>query len=159
LSKDSLEHLSERISKLLADESATWIDKVGEARRVCEYQFGLGAGEHLLPKGAEIKRYQLFYMGEQVAAINPADGLLALTLRGGEVLAKHGKYLVDISFEPKTGSVFCVGVEKAGEEIRPGDEVIVIYGGEVVGVGKALLNGIEMMRAEKGLALKLRHRR
>jgi len=159
LSKDSLEHLSERISKLLADESVTWIDKVGEARRVCEYQFGLGAGEHLLPKGAEIKRYQLFYMGAQVAAINPADGLLALTLRGGEVLAKHGKYLVDISFEPKTSSVFCVGVEKAGEEIRPGDEVIVIYGGEVVGVGKALLNGIEMMRAEKGLALKLRHRR
>jgi archaeosine synthase len=158
LSKESLKHLSERISALLADESTAVIDKVDEARRVCEYQFGPGAGEHLLPKGAEVRRYQLFYKGKQVAAINPGDGLLALTLRGGELLAKHGKYLVDISFEPKTNSVFCVGVEKAGGEIRPGDEVIVVYD-DVVGVGKALLNGPEMKRAEKGLALKLRHRR
>jgi archaeosine synthase len=159
LSKDSLEHLSERLSELLADESMAAYDKIEGVRRVCEYQFGHGAGEHLLPMGADVRRYQLFYKGEQVAAINPGDGLLALTLRGGELLAKHGKYLVDISFEPKTDSVFCVGVEKAGEEIRPGDEVIVVYDGEVVGVGKALLNGTEMTRAMKGLAVKLRHRR
>jgi len=44
-------------------------------------------------------------------------------------------------------------------EIRPGDEVIVIHDGDLVGVGKSLLNGLEMTRAGKGLAVKLRHRK
>lgn len=158
LSKASLEHLSARISELLADETASDTHKVDEARKVCEYQFGLGAGEHLLPEGASVKGYQLFCKGEQVAAVNPADGSLALTLQGGELLRDYSKYLVNISFRPETDSIFCVGVEKAGEEIRPGDEAIVLYEGKVVGVGKAMLSGHEMTRARKGLAVKLRHR-
>ncbi|MDI6655297.1 MAG: hypothetical protein QME59_05360 [Candidatus Hydrothermarchaeota archaeon] len=36
--------------------------------------------------------------------------------------------------------------------------MIVIHGREVVGVGKAMLSGVEMVRAKKGLAVSLRHR-
>lgn len=159
LSKESLEHLSRRISELLSEKNRVEYDAVEAVRKVCDYQFGLGSSEYLLPRGAEVKKFQVFYGGAQVAAINPVDGLLALTLRGGELLEEHGKYLVEISFKPETNSVFCTGVEKAGEEIRPGDEVILVYNGEVVGVGKAVLSGGEMRRAVKGLAVKLRHRR
>lgn len=158
LSRASLEHLSGRIAELLKDEEGVY-DPVEDARRVCDYQFGLGAGEHLLPEGAKLRGLGLFYEGEQVAAFNPNSGLLALSLRGAEMLRGYGKYLVRVSFMPRSSSLFCGGIEEAGEEIRPADEVIVVYKDEVVGVGRALLSGVEMMEAEKGLGVKLRHRR
>jgi archaeosine synthase len=159
LSSTALKFLSEQIVDFLTNEKISYIDKIDKIRTICDFQFGLGSGKYLLPKGAKVRRYQLSYMGEQVAALNPINGLLALTLRGGDLLKEYGKYLVNISFEPKTDSIFCVGVDKAGMEIRPGDEVIVIHDGDLVGVGKSLLNGLEMTRAGKGLAVKLRHRK
>ena len=75
------------------------------------------------------------------------------------MLKGYGTHLVEISFKLETNSIFSVGVEKADERIRPGDEVIVVHKDKVVGVGRAALNGTEMMRAGKGLAVALRHRR
>jgi archaeosine synthase len=158
LSKASLEHFSRRIAELLGDERGVY-DPVEDARKVCDYQFGLGAGEYLLPEGAELRGLCVFYDGEQVAAFNPGSGLLALTLRGAEMLQGYGKYLVRVSFRPRSNSLFCAGIEEAGEEIRPADEVIVVYKDEVVGVGRAVLSGVEMTEARKGLGVKLRHRR
>ncbi|MEE8402647.1 MAG: PUA domain-containing protein, partial [Candidatus Hydrothermarchaeaceae archaeon] len=72
---------------------------------------------------------------------------------------EFGRCLVEVSFTPETNSIFSVGVEAADERIRPGDEVIVVRDSEVAGVGRAALNGAEMVRVKKGLAVALRHRR
>ncbi len=93
-----------------------------------------------------------------MAALNRETGYLALSLKGGEMLEKFGKHIVKISFEPEQSNIFSIGVEAAGDDIRVGDEVIVLYKDKVVGVGRASLCGSEMAKAKKGLAVALRHR-
>jgi predicted RNA-binding protein (TIGR00451 family) len=111
-----------------------------------------------LPPGTGENRGRLFVDGVQVAAVNPNSGYLALSLEGGKLLKDFGKHIVEISFKPETGNIFSIGVEAAGDDIRPGDEVIVLYKDKVAGVGKAALCGDEMARAKKGLAVAMRHR-
>lgn len=160
LFKDSLELFSKRISAILSEfEEAGKSDGDRIGKGICDYQFGSGAWEYLLPEGSVRRGRAFFFNGEQTAAINPTTGLLALTLKGGEMLSNYGRYIVRAALKPPSDSLFCVGVEDADEIIRPGDEVIITYKDEVVGVGRAVLSGLEMKEAEHGLAVKLRHRR
>ncbi|MEE8168516.1 MAG: DUF5591 domain-containing protein [Candidatus Hydrothermarchaeales archaeon] len=159
LNKSTLEELQRKIYDALKDCQPVKVNRrLENLRRACDFQFGLGAGNILIPEETAIKGYQLFLKGEQIAAIKPGDGFLALASAGGRLLKDYGRYWVEISFKPDTNSIFSVGVDKADKRIRPNDEVVVLYNGDVVGVGKALLNGEEMTRAEKGLAVELRHR-
>ncbi|MFQ6105953.1 MAG: DUF5591 domain-containing protein [Candidatus Hydrothermarchaeaceae archaeon] len=155
LSNTSLRDLERVVSEKLDKCKPVRRDGISNLRRVCDFQFGKGSSRYLLPAGTSTKGRQIFLKNEQIAAVNPNDGLLALSLEGGRLLKKH---IVKISFKLETNSIFCVGVEKAGREIRPNDEVVVIYRNKVVGVGKAVLNGEEMTKARKGLAVSLRHR-
>jgi archaeosine synthase len=158
LSKASLEHLSRRIAAILEDYEPGEGAYI-EGKGVCDYQFGPGASEYLLPPGSERRGRAFYYRGWQIAAVNPSTGLLALTLKGGQMLYSYGRYQVKASLKPPSSNFFCVGVEEADNEIRPGDEVILVYDGEVVGVGRAVISGGEMQEAEHGLAVKLRHRK
>ena len=59
--------------------------------------------------------------------------------------------------KPSASGVSPKHVVDAGEEIRPGDEVIVLYSKrEVLGVGRALLNLEEMLAFDVGVAVKIR---
>jgi archaeosine synthase len=157
-SDEALGELAEEISKALKNFKKIKRDKIEPFRKVCDFQFGKGASEHLLPDGTKEKRGRLFVGGRQVAALNRESGYLALSLEGGKMLRGFGKNMVEISFKPETNNIFSIGVEGADEGIRPGDEVIVVYEDKVAGVGRAALNGEEMVRAKKGLAVALRHR-
>jgi predicted RNA-binding protein (TIGR00451 family) len=54
-------------------------------------------------------------------------------------------------------NVFAKYVLEAGVKIRPGDEVVIVAeGGEVIGVGKALLISEEMSAFKRGIAVKTR---
>ncbi|MFH1774476.1 MAG: DUF5591 domain-containing protein [Methanobacteriota archaeon] len=158
LSKESLQELEQRVSEVLKDFPPAKMDKLGLLRTLCDFQFGRGSGEYLVPRDAAVRGRQIFLGNEQVAAVNPNNGFLVLSLLGGKLLGEYEKYSVEISFKPTTNSIFCVGVDEADKDIRPAGEVIVIHGREVVGVGKAMLSGVEMVRAKKGLAVSLRHR-
>lgn len=158
-SDKALKELATEISKALENFKPAKNDRIEPFRKVCDFQFGVGAAEYLLPEGIKENRGRLFLNGTQVAAVNRGTGYLALTLKGGEMLREFGAHIVEISFKPESNSIFSVGVGGADENIRPGDEVIVVYKDKVAGVGKAALNGAEMARAKKGLALELRHRR
>jgi archaeosine synthase len=157
-SDEALKELANEVSESLGSHKKIKKDKIGPYRAVCDFQFGKGASKHLLPHGTGENRGRLFVETRQVAALNPRTGYLALTLEGGEMLAGFGRHIVEIAFKPEQSNIFSIGVPKAGDDIRVGDEVIVLYKDKVVGVGRAALSGPEMVGSKKGLAVALRHR-
>ena len=65
-----------------------------------------------------------------------------------------------VEFISQGRNVMAKHVLKAGDGIRPGDEVIVLDKKKrVIAVGKALLNGEEMLAFSKGVAVKTRRGR
>ena len=160
LSQEGLRELEEGVRAGLEGGGGTEARReraLEDLRRVADFQFGLGAGEYIVPHGASMKGGRVYLEGRQVAAVRK-DGLLALTLEGARLLLPCGRYTARLNFKPEMRNVFAAGIEAADGDIRPEDEVIALYKGEVVGVGRALLNGEEMARSRKGLALALRHR-
>jgi len=125
-------------------------------RAHADYYFGQGAGDLLLQgkiivKGREIQDEQK----RSLAATTPS-GMIALSLAGAARLEPLGKYIVRIGdFLPK-GSLLAPGVVDADEQIRPGDEVIVV-GEKAFGVGKAKMSGWEMKASRRGVAVEIRH--
>ena len=159
LSEESLRTLEQRIRNALQDKPRAEYNPLERPRKIADFQFGPGAGDALIRKEARIRRRRIFYRGEQIAAISEKHGYIALTLRGGELLKDFSGYVVELGFFPESNNIFTPGIEHAGGEIRPGDEVIAVYGDEVVGVGRALLSGGELVSATRGLGVVLRHRR
>ncbi|WP_440953064.1 archaeosine synthase subunit alpha [Methanococcoides sp. FTZ1] len=132
-------------------------------RAIADYQFGKGAGELLVPEKAKIKapfpKHQVFMEKKQIATLIPQYGTLALTIDGTRLLAASDKfkdYTVTIDDFLPRGSLLAPGVIAAGENIRPGDEVIVT-GSKAIGVGRAMMNGKEMVASTRGIAVDLRH--
>ncbi|MBU2560660.1 DUF5591 domain-containing protein [archaeon] len=158
-SDGALEELAVEVSRALVSSNKIKRNKIDPYRAVCDFQFGKGASPYLLPYGTGENRGRLFVDGAQVAAVSPGTGYLALSLEGGKMLKDFGAHIVEISFRPDTNNIFSAGVENAGDDIRVGDEVIVLYKDKVAGVGRAALSGTEMARAKKGLAVALRHRK
>ncbi len=125
-------------------------------RAHADYYFGQGAGDLLLEgkiivKGREIQDEQK----RPLAATTPS-GMIALSLAGARRLEPLGKYIVKIGdFLPK-GSLLAPGVLDADEQIRPGDEVIVV-GEKAFGIGRAKMSGWEMIASRRGVAVEIRH--
>jgi archaeosine synthase len=155
-------HLENLVAKRLKKikRTSSLGGRLKKVRAVCDFQFGGRSYKELLGDRSSIKGFQVQNeKGELLATIDRYSGFLALSLKGGERLHSTGRYIVELSFKPESGSVFCVGIDRADYAIRPKDEVIATYRGRVVGVGKAVLSGVELERAKKGLGLTLRHRR
>jgi len=174
-SQDALKELENAIREKLKEKSEIKIDnqllKEEKFRKIADFQFGMDAEKILFKNRITIRetRQQRILLRqifdtetkEHLATVNPNTGFLSLTLAGGERLKELGKYYVKISFSPqelKTSNVLCPGIDDADEDIRPNDEVIVIYNDKLVGVGKSLLSGEELRRATKGLGVVLRHK-
>ncbi len=156
---EGLEDLEEKVRRALEDmEPVRRNTRIEAVKKTCDFQFGRGAAETLLGADSKQRGMQVFRGGKHIATVNPRTGYLSLTVEGGRLLAGATRYEVEVDFVPETDNLFSPAVVDAGPEIRPGDEVIVFYEGSIVGVGKAALNGEEMKRADKGLALTLRHR-
>lgn len=157
--KDGARQLEDMVRDALKDMDPRRRDSLEPIRKIADFQFGPGAGDILVGTDAILRRRQVLRDRQQICAVNPKDGFLSLSLKGMEYLKDLGRYWVKLSFKPKTRSIFAVGVEEADLGISPGDEVLVFYDGEVVGVGRSVLSGREMVRATKGLAINLRHKR
>jgi len=124
-------------------------------RAHADYYFGQGAGDLLLQgkiivKGREIQDEQK----RPLAATTPS-GMIALSLAGAARLEPLGKYIVKIGDFLPRGSLLAPGVVDADEQIRPGDEVIVV-GEKAFGVGKAKMSGWEMKASRRGVAVEIR---
>ncbi|HLE55120.1 MAG TPA: archaeosine synthase subunit alpha [Thermoplasmata archaeon] len=129
-----------------------------EMSNVARFQFG-DAGRALVEGAAFRGRFPDVHVvrdGVQVAMYT-GRGLLSLTLAGGAVLSAKDVYCVEIEdFLPK-GNVFAVGVTGATQEIRAGDDVVVRHARQVRAVGTARMNAREMLDAERGEAVRVRH--
>ncbi|WP_297504999.1 archaeosine synthase subunit alpha [Thermococcus sp.] len=160
-SRESLESLKETLREFELEgtkEDRTYRYFEG-IRKVFDFYFGAGAGEAVLPENGKVKgskMLRLFVDNQQTGTFK--DGVISVTPFGMQrIYDAVGGYWVKVDFELR-GDVFAVGVDEADPVIRPDDIVGVVRDGRVVGVGKAVLSGEEMVRAKKGVAVKVRKR-
>jgi len=150
----------------------------GELRRirgVANYQFGPGCGVALFPEGVTITHSKntgrirhIYIDGAMLATFRPMDGLFTITMAGSERLVSNvddPSFTVTVSdevaeFIAQGRNVFAKHVIDAGEEVRPGDEVVVLGPKRMVlAVGRALLNREEMLAFGVGVAVRVRRGR
>jgi uncharacterized protein with predicted RNA binding PUA domain len=148
-------------------------DALQRIRSVADYQFGRGAGKMLFPDNVEIQfsratgriRY-VNLNGERLATLRPTDGLLSLSIAAARRLAAASgscRCLVTVrsdvaQFVAEGGDVFAAHVVNVDEGVHAKEEVIVVNEkSKVVGVGRAVLSGSEMLAFKSGVAVKVRH--
>ena len=130
-------------------------------RSIARYQFNTKKADRLIPDKSESRgrfNQRIVHEGNTIATLLYEKGLYSLNLQGGKLLNEIGSNWVEIDFDLETNTLFAPGVVDADSNIIPQDEVVIVKNGEVVAVGKAVLNGDEMKKAVKGVAVKIRHR-
>lgn len=138
------------------------VKRLNGYRSIARYQFQTKEADCLLPDGIKaVGRFtkRMIYNKEQVASLSYETGLYSLNLKGGEILRDIGVNWVEIDFDMKTNTLFAPGILDADPQIVPKDEVVILRNDEVVGVGKAILNGEEMKKSIKGVGVRVRHRK
>jgi len=151
LSAESLSRLRQELEK--ADRVA--FDLYEEIfRHACMYQYGVEVEGW--PRG----RYpdlELFEGKVRVARIDARYGCLEPDFILAEKLLEHNRYAVRIDdFDPK-GTIFAPAVLEADSGIKPGDYVV-FHNSTLIGVGRALMFGDEMVEAAKGYAVEVRRK-
>lgn len=142
---------------------------------IADYQFGPGCGAALFPEGVTITysrktgRIRHIYLdGVLLASLRPTDGLFTLTIAGaGRLVSKVDAPVFTVTvtdeaaeFVAQGRNVFAKHVVDAADAIRPGDEVVVLDSKrQVLAVGRALLNRVEMLAFNVGVAVKVRRGR
>lgn len=140
-------------------------------RGIADYQFGYGVGKVLFSNNIRIEyskntqRIRHIFDEDLIANYRPNDALFTLTIAGAERIISgmpNFGYTVTIMDDvvevvSQGKNVMAKHVLDAGEEIRPGNEVIVVdESNNVQAVGKALLTRDEMLSFNSGLAVKVR---
>jgi 7-cyano-7-deazaguanine tRNA-ribosyltransferase len=105
---------------------------------------------------------------EIVFTLIPTTGLLAPTFLGGGLLLENGidsQYIVQIDdevadFVADGKSALAKFIRHADPNLRAGEEVLVVDSkNDLLGVGRAILNGTEMLAFDRGVAVNTRHSR
>lgn len=130
-------------------------------RSIARYQFNGLEADAMIPDGSKITgrfNRRIKYENKQIATLLFETGRYSLNLEGGRILKDMNKNWVKIDFNLQTNTLFAPGVVDSLPDIIPRDEVVIVKDDDVVGVGKAVLAGGEMKRADKGVAVRIRHR-
>ncbi|THE66444.1 PUA domain containing protein [Salinadaptatus halalkaliphilus] len=141
-------------------------------RTIADYQFGAGAGAALFPleesptiKRTSSGRPQQVHADDGRLVSFGTDGRFTLGIEGGRRLAAGlespaYRVVVDDESEPfvrDEKNVFAKFVREAGDEIRPGDEVLVVHErGELLAVGTAQLDAAAITAFDTGMAVAVR---
>jgi archaeosine synthase alpha-subunit len=97
--------------------------------------------------------------GKDLATWAEERGLFQLTVAGGARILPATSLWVEVdSGVTLTGDLFTPGVRSADSAICPGDAVLLVRSGALLGVGEAVLSGLLMTELPRGLAVKVRHR-
>jgi archaeosine synthase len=158
-SNESMKNLKKEVRKYKKIESHE--KSINNLRSIVRYQFNSREADALIPDNCRLRGKfdrRIFGQDEQIAVLHFETGLYSLNIKGGEILNEVDLNWVEIDFPLKTNTLFAPGVVNAHPNIIPKDEVVVISKGKVVGVGRAVLAGSEMIKAERGVAVRVRHR-
>ncbi len=159
-SQESMQNLKKILKEY--DKPKGKAREINGLQSIARYQFNNKKADVLIPPGYHLKgrfNRRLFYENQQVATLHFDTGLFSLNLKGGQLLSEVDLKWVEIDFKLETNTLFAPGVVDSSSDILPRDEVVIIRKGDVVGVGKAVMAGDEMKNAEKGVAVRIRHRR
>ncbi|MFW9845991.1 MAG: tRNA guanosine(15) transglycosylase TgtA [Candidatus Thorarchaeota archaeon] len=170
--------------KLKSVKSLEFLDKIptGESediwrmrklRAILAYQWNIELSKlrELKEWNLEISKYtgKIRYVKKEdviLFTLVPTTGLLTPTYEGGQALLDLGlekRYHVVIDsnvgkFVAKGKSALAKFVIGADRTLRPGEEVVVTDEDDILlGVGKALLSGSEMLSFSRGVAVSIRH--
>ncbi len=145
-------------------------DDLVKLRAMADYQFGRGAGKVLFDE-VEVERSRkgrirrVSSHDKLLVTLRASDGIFVPSFEGARRLLalEYPKNRVMIEDEEVCNlmregkSVFAKFVSECDNEIRPGEEVIVVgKGDELLATGKAVLNGGEMLAFKRGVAVKVR---
>ena len=160
-SRESLERLERTIRDFVPPEEGKGrrSRQLEDMRSFCRFQFGRAGGALCDDATLEGRwpNMKIISKHRQLGMLTGDRGMISLTIDGAAVLAEQDAYCVEIDdFIPK-GNLFAVGVESAGKEIRIGDDVAVVHGGDVRAAGVAMMSPAEMELAERGEAVHIRH--
>ncbi len=139
---------------------------------VLDMQFGRGAGDVLDGRKIELVKSErtgkirnVMIDGVHAFSMRAGDGRFTLKLHGGRLLLdilEPPKMRVVTEDEPaefasKGKNVFAKFVKECDQDIRPGDDVIVVNTkGELAAVGRALMNREEMLAFKRGIAVRVK---
>ncbi|MCJ2533237.1 MAG: pseudouridine synthase [Candidatus Thermoplasmatota archaeon] len=135
-------------------------------------QFGRGAGDILADKKIEFVKSRntgrirnVMIDGAHALSLRAHDGRFTLKSDGARLLMKAlppPKMRVVVEDEPaefsrKGANVFAKFVVDCDEDIRPGDDLMVVdTKGELAAVGRALMNREEMLAFRRGIAVRVK---
>ncbi len=141
-------------------------------KSISDMQFGKGAGTAFLNgkvrtvKSKKTDKIRNIYQNDKhILSMRAPDGMFTLKIEGAKVLHKLFKYpklrvIVDDDAVPfiKDGkSVFAKFVEDCDPELRPFDECLIVDNKDnLIGNGRCLLNRLEMLSFNYGMAVKTR---
>jgi archaeosine synthase len=157
-STESLNNLKNEVKK--ADKVPNNKHKIHDLRSIARYQFNSKKMDALIPDNVRTSgRFNTRIMidKEQIATLHFETGLYTLNLKAGEILKENEINRVFINFDLQSNTLFAPGIVDADTEIIPNDEVVIIKDDTVIGVGKSMMNGEELVNADKGIGVKIRH--
>jgi archaeosine synthase len=158
----ALDDLRAGVASATRDLESTRDDwRVEAMRTMAEFQFGPGARSML--DGCRVSGSYPFWRFQegnntQLGMFTPDRGMISLTIDGAKKLAEMNRLVVRMGDFQLKGNLFAKGVISANEEIRPGDDVVIMRGTEVTGVGVASMTGREMTELQRGEAVRMRHK-
>jgi len=144
---------------------------LARVQAIADYQFGGLCGTALFPEGCTFllsttgRVRQILYEGGRLATVRASDGRLTVGIEGARrlhaVLPAPGYRVIirdDVAeFVAQGKNAFAKHVVAADPQIRAGDEVLVVAGGDrLVACGSALLSGAEMLAFNYGAAVRVR---
>ena len=98
------------------------------------------------------KSTNLFYNKQNIGIF---ENKIKVNVKGGDLL--KDTLWVNIDFDLK-GDIFSKGVVSNSNNIRPGDDIIILKNNKCIGVGEAIVSGETMKKLDRGKVVKVRMR-
>ncbi|MGC8546503.1 MAG: DUF5591 domain-containing protein [Thermoplasmata archaeon] len=93
-----------------------------------------------------VKTGKEILLKKTVAGVSMEKGL-------GELLYRSGKRFIEVSGKFQGDSVYIPGIVSISSDVRPGNEIVLVYNGEIIGKGISQLSILDLQIQKKGLGI------
>ncbi len=162
-SSGDLETLREKIGSMVVSLKEKGMLVPGTRMQAIASMASFQFGEWIVPRMKNLKRVVnydfdlLTESGKVMLVYNPSNGKITLNRNAAPWFVAEGKRIVEIDDFKPTANIYAMGVLNATPDIRQEDEVVIVHGGEIRGVGIAKMPYEAMINLKKGIAVKVRN--